>query len=66
MQGGKNRILPKEMNVNRFFWDSQWLEIWSPLLSLYGTEWRERGYVLWFGPLMAMRIKFGTQITNHI
>jgi hypothetical protein len=21
MQGGKNRILPKEMNANRFFWD---------------------------------------------
>ncbi len=29
MQGGKNRILPKEMNTNRFFWDSHWLEIWS-------------------------------------
>jgi hypothetical protein len=29
MQGGKNRILPKEMNANRFFWDSHWLEIWS-------------------------------------
>ncbi len=29
MQGGKNQILPKEMNVNRFFWDSHWLEIWS-------------------------------------
>jgi hypothetical protein len=29
MQGGKNWILPKEMNVNRFFWDSHWLEIWS-------------------------------------
>jgi hypothetical protein len=28
-QGGKNWILPKEMNENRFFWDSQWLEIWS-------------------------------------
>jgi hypothetical protein len=26
MQGGKNRILPKEMNVNRFFWDSHWLK----------------------------------------
>jgi hypothetical protein len=22
MQGGKNRFLPKEMNANRFFWDS--------------------------------------------
>jgi hypothetical protein len=29
MQGGKNRILPKEINANRFFWDPHWLEIWS-------------------------------------
>jgi hypothetical protein len=29
MQGGKNWVLPKEMNANRFFWDSHWLEIWS-------------------------------------
>ncbi len=29
MQGGKNWILPKEMNANRFFWDSHCLEIWS-------------------------------------
>ncbi len=29
MQGGKNWILPKEMNANRFFWDSHWLEIWK-------------------------------------
>jgi hypothetical protein len=29
MQGSKNWILPKEMNENRFFWDSYWLEIWS-------------------------------------
>jgi hypothetical protein len=29
MQGGKNLFLPKEMNANRFFWDSHWLEIWS-------------------------------------
>jgi hypothetical protein len=29
MQGGKNWILPKEMNANRFFWNSHWLEIWS-------------------------------------
>ncbi len=28
-QGGKNWFLPKEMNENRFFWDSHWLEIWS-------------------------------------
>jgi hypothetical protein len=29
MQGSKNWILPKEMNANRFFWDSHWLESWS-------------------------------------
>ncbi len=29
MQEGKNWILPQEMNGNRFFWDSHWLEIWS-------------------------------------
>jgi hypothetical protein len=29
MQGGKNRILPKYINANRFFWDSHWLEIRS-------------------------------------
>jgi hypothetical protein len=29
MQGGKNWFLPKEMNANRFVWDSHWLEIWS-------------------------------------
>jgi hypothetical protein len=29
MQGGKNSILPKYINANRFFWDSLWLEIWS-------------------------------------
>ncbi len=29
MQGGKNWILPKMINANRFFLDSHWLEIWS-------------------------------------
>ena len=29
MQGGKNWFLPKEMNAYQFFWDSNWLEIWS-------------------------------------
>jgi hypothetical protein len=29
MQGGKNWILPKYINANRFSWDSHWLEIWS-------------------------------------
>jgi hypothetical protein len=28
-QVGNNWFLPKEMNANRFFWDSHWLEIWS-------------------------------------
>jgi hypothetical protein len=28
MQGGKNWILPKDMNANRLFWDSHCLEIW--------------------------------------
>ena len=40
MQGGKNWIFPKEMNANRFFWDSHWLEIWSnhfcPSMGLNG------------------------------
>jgi hypothetical protein len=40
MQGGKNWIFPKEMNANRFFWDSHLLEIWSnhffPLMGPYG------------------------------
>jgi hypothetical protein len=39
MQGGKNWILPKLMNANRFFWDSHWLEIWpNHFMSLHGTE----------------------------
>jgi hypothetical protein len=29
MPGGKNWILPKEMNTNWFFWESHWPEIWS-------------------------------------
>jgi hypothetical protein len=41
MQGGKNWILPKWINANRFFLDAHWLEIWS---NHYGTEWRDRGY----------------------
>jgi len=43
MQGGKNWILLKEINANRFFWDSHWLEIWK---NHYGTEWREHGFGL--------------------
>jgi hypothetical protein len=29
MRVGKNWIFPKELNANRLFWDSHWLEIWS-------------------------------------
>jgi hypothetical protein len=29
MQGGKNWILLKEINANRFFSDPNWLEIWK-------------------------------------
>ncbi len=40
MQGGKNWILPKQINANRFFWNSHWLETWSnhfcPSLGLNG------------------------------
>ncbi len=46
MQGGKNRTLPKEINANRFFCDSLAGNLENPLMSLYGTEWRERGYGL--------------------
>jgi len=46
MLNGQNWILPKEMNANRFFPDSDWLEIWEKktVISLYGIEWRERGF----------------------
>ncbi len=47
MQGGKNWILPKEANANRFFRESLLaINLEKPLLCLYGTEWRERGYGL--------------------
>ncbi len=29
MQGGKNWILPKEINANRFFRGPHWLEMWK-------------------------------------
>jgi hypothetical protein len=41
MQEGKNWILPKEINANRFF--SETLISWK---CIYGTEWREHGYGL--------------------
>ena len=36
------------MNANRFFWDSLAGNLVRQLISLYGTEWRERGYGLRF------------------
>jgi hypothetical protein len=49
MQGGKNWILPKYINANRFFWDSHWLEIWSnhfcPSMGLNGGAWLRTLYV---------------------
>ncbi len=46
LQRGKNWILPKEINANRLFWLSLAGNLEKPLMSLYRTEWRERGYVL--------------------
>ena len=40
MQGGKNWILPKEMGLSLAG------NLVKPLITLYGTEWRERGYGL--------------------
>jgi hypothetical protein len=46
MQGGKNWILPKETNANRFFGDSRWLEIWKT--TTYVPLWdRMEGAWLW-------------------
>jgi hypothetical protein len=47
MQGGENWILQKEINANRYSWDSSSAGYMKkPLLSLYGTEWRDRDYGL--------------------
>ncbi len=46
MQGGKNWILSKVINANRFFWGSHWLEIWKNLLC--PSMGRERRYGLRF------------------
>jgi hypothetical protein len=44
MQGGKNWILPKEINANRIVLRLSLAgNLENPVLSLYGTEWRERG-----------------------
>ncbi len=45
MQGGKNWTLRKEINANRFFWDSHRLEIWK---TTYIPLWdRMEGTWLW-------------------
>ncbi len=45
-QGGKNWILPKDINANRFFRDSHWLEIWRK--TLMSPLWdRMEGAWLW-------------------
>jgi hypothetical protein len=47
MQGGKNWILPKEIKVQTG--SSETLIGWKsgkPVMSLNGTEWRDRGYGL--------------------
>jgi hypothetical protein len=47
MQGGKNRILQKYMNANRFFRDSHWLEIWkNHFCPSMGPNGGGRGYGL--------------------
>jgi hypothetical protein len=33
MQGGNNWILPKDIDANRFFWDSNWLENWRDAVT---------------------------------
>jgi hypothetical protein len=42
MQGGENWILAKEINADRFFGDSHWLEIWKnqlgPSMGLNGQS----------------------------
>jgi hypothetical protein len=46
MQGGKKWIFPKEINAN---WLSLAGNLEKPLhMSLYGTEWKDRGYGLRF------------------
>jgi hypothetical protein len=40
MQGGKNSILPKKQTGSS---GTLMLEIWKTLISLYRTEWRDRG-----------------------
>jgi hypothetical protein len=64
MQGGKNWILPKWINVNRFFLNSHWLEIWSNhfcpsmvptggsvAMDSAGTRQTDSKTLVWFGEL---------------
>jgi hypothetical protein len=45
MQGGKNWIFPKAMNANPVLLGLSLAGyLVKPLLTLYGTEWRELGY----------------------
>jgi hypothetical protein len=47
MLGGKNWILPKEINQTVLLRLSLARDLEKPLMSLHGTERRERGYGLW-------------------
>ncbi len=49
MQGGKNWILPKEIMQTVLLELSLTGNLEKLLMSLYGTEWRERDYGLWGG-----------------
>jgi hypothetical protein len=46
MQGGKNWFLPRDERKPVLLGLSLAGNLVKPLLSLYGTEWRERGYGL--------------------
>jgi len=61
MQGGKKRILPKEINANRFFQDSHWLGIWKNHLrtsmgpnggsGAKGSGKQRANNLVWFGEI---------------
>jgi hypothetical protein len=61
IQEGKNWILPKEINANRFFWDSHWLEIWSNhLFSSMGPN----GWIV--AMVSVHHIGHGPSIPGHV
>jgi hypothetical protein len=62
MQGGKNWFLPKEMNANRFFWDSHWLEIWSN--HFYPSMGPNGGSVAMDSELMKERVTHHVKTTD--